>query len=60
MNFCTLRQEALTALLTATGEAGAAIAGAHAGAKAMLILAGALGGLVGAFGHNGKVIGKVG
>ncbi len=55
MNFGTLRQEALAALLTTAGEAGAATAGAHAGAKAMLILTGALGGLIGAFGHNGKV-----
>ena len=54
----TLRQEALAAFLTATGEAGAAIFSGHAGAEAMLVLESALGGLEGAFGHDGDVVGK--
>ena len=44
--------EALAALEAAAAQDVAAILGLHAGAEAELALAGALGGLVGSFGHK--------
>ena len=57
LHFGPLRQEALAAILTAAGEAGAAIFGRHAGAEAVLIFKRARGGLEGAFGHDGAWLG---
>jgi hypothetical protein len=45
MNFRTLRQQPFTSTLTTPGEGGAAGLGAHARAKTVLILPGALGAL---------------
>ena len=52
VNFGSLGQEALAALLAAAGECLATAFGGHAGAEAMLLLAGPLGGLICAFGHR--------
>ncbi len=49
LNLHALRQETFAATLAAAGENGAAILGLHAGAKAKLLLASALRGLIGAF-----------
>jgi hypothetical protein len=51
VNLGTLRQQALAALLTATGQRHPATFGSHAGAESMLLLAGPLGGLISAFRH---------
>ncbi len=48
----TLRNEALAALLAAAAENVTAGFGGHAGTETKLVLAGALGGLIGAFAHG--------
>jgi len=53
MDFHALRQQTLASTLAAARENGAAIFGLHPRAEAKLLLASALGGLVGAF-HNLK------
>ena len=53
MDFHALGQKPLAATLAATGKNGAAVFGFHPRAEAELLLASALGGLVGAF-HNLK------
>lgn len=52
VDFGSFGQETLAALLAAAGEGLATAFGGHAGAEAVLLLAGPLGGLVCAFGHS--------
>jgi hypothetical protein len=49
VDFHTLREQALTAVLTTAGKDGTTILGLHAGAETKLTLAGALRGLISAF-----------
>jgi hypothetical protein len=56
VNFHTFGDEALAAEATATAQNVATIDGLHAGAESELLLAGSLGGLVGAFGGH-KIVG---
>ncbi len=52
MDLGSFGQETLAAFLAAAREGLATAFGGHAGAEAVLLLAGPLGGLVGAFGHS--------
>jgi len=49
MKFGTLRKEALTTALTATGQRGATAFGGHTSAESVLLFAAAFGGLIGPF-----------
>lgn len=55
----TFGQEAFAAFLAAAGEAVTAVFGGHAGAEAVLVFEGALGGLEGAFGHGGTGLERI-
>jgi hypothetical protein len=57
MNFHAFRQKSFAAALTAPGERGAPAFGAHASAETVLLFAGPLRWLVGAF-HSEKTRGR--